>query len=478
MWDSTTKYFQRDFGMAGIGFRLKGYFSTGSVADRLKGSMFSVMVSCGPWLLTIITIAVISTFAQTRITQHELLVFRSIVSYTFGASLIFFGAVEMPLTRYLADKLYVDDRTSMKPLFDLVLMATFSIGTFLGLLFYSFFDFDPWMTLGCIYLFSVIVCVWLAMVFLSAAKNFRLITIGFFIGNLLSICASWYFGADHGLWGYVMGYVGGQSLVAVFLYTSIQFEYSGKSLYSLEFLDYFKTHRRLVFIGTLYYCGIWIDKIVFWLTPSGEHVEGLFYTNPYYDTAMFLAYVTIIPAISIFFVNVETNFYVQYSYFFRSIDSKVNLPLLHRNRDGIYQSLKRSLVNLLKLQTFVTVIIWYFADEILHGLRLPGLMVPIFRYGVIGAYLQALFIFCNIVLLYFLAEKEVLRNYAVFYFSNLIFSLVLAYGDFRYYGLGFCLSTLLTLIVSFISLNKRLRMIEVHTFMEQPMAQKGRVPLP
>lgn len=478
MWGSITKYSQRDFGMAGIGFRLKGYFNTGTVVDRVKGSMFSVMISCGPWLLTIVTIAVISAFAHTRISEHELLVFRSIISYTFGASLIFFGAMEMPLTRYLADKLYVDDRTSMKPLFDIVLMGTFCVGSLLGLLFYSFFDFDPWLTLACIYLFSVIVCVWLAMVFLSAAKNFRLITAGFFIGNILTILASWYWGRESGLWGYVMGYVVGQSIVAVFLYASIQFEYTGKSLYSLEFLDYFQKHRRLIFIGTLYYCGIWVDKVVFWLTPSGRHVEGLFYTHPYYDTAMFLAYVTIIPAISIFFVSVETNFYVQYSYFFRSIDSKVNLPLLHRNRDGIYQSLRRSLINLLKFQSFVTLIIWFFAEEILGALKLPGLMVPIFRYGVIGAYLQALFIFCNIVLLYFLAEKEVLKNYGVFYFSNLIFSLILAYGDFRYYGLGFCLSTFLTLIVSFISLNKRLKMIEVHTFMEQPMFQKGRTPLP
>jgi polysaccharide biosynthesis protein PelG len=464
--------------MAGIGFRLKGYFNTGNVADRVKGSMFSVMISCGPWLMTIITIAAISAFAQSRITEHDLLVFRSIVSYTFGASLIFFGAIEMPLTRYLADKLFIDDRTSMKPLFDLVLMGTFLLGGLLGLGFYSFFNFDPWLTLGCIYLFSVIVCIWLAMVFLSAAKNFRLISLGFLLGNLLSFLLSWFWGEHEGLWGYVMGYVVGQSIVAVFLYASIQIEYSGKSLYSLEFLDYFRNHRRLVFIGTLYYSGIWIDKIVFWLTPSGRHVEGLFYTNPYYDTAMFLAYVTIIPAISIFFVNVETNFYIQYSYFFRSIDSKVNLPLLHRNRDGIYQSLKKSLANLLKFQTFITIIIWYFAEEIFQSLNLPGLMIPIFRYGVIGAYLQALFIFCNIILLYFLAEKEVLKNYGIFYFSNFLFSLVLAYGDFRYYGLGFCLSTFVTLVASFIALNKRLRMLEVHTFMEQPMLQKRGGPLP
>lgn len=459
--------------MAGIGFRLKGYFSSVSVADRIKGSLFSVVISCGPWLMTIITIAIISVFAQKRISEHELLVFKSIISYSFAASLIYFGTIEMPLTRYLADKLYIDDKSSFKQIYTFIMMITLLVGTLFGGIFYSFFDFSFWLSLGCMLLFSVIVSVWLSMIFLSAAKNYKLISYGFIFGNILTFILSWYGGEKFGLAGYTLGYVIGQMSVSIILIASLHLEFTGREYLSFEFLSYFKKHKMLVAIGSLYYLGIWIDKIVFWFTPSGRFIEGLFYTNQFYDTSMFLAYLSIIPSIAIFFVHVETDFYLEYAYFFRSVDNKANLTLLNKNIQGIHKSLRTSLISLFKFQTFISVILWYFAHEIIVFMKLPTLMVPIFRYGILGAYLQAFFIFSNIVLLYFLAEKEVLKNYAIFFGTNLILSLITAYGDFKYYGLSYVVSCFFTFVASYVALNKRLSMINIHTFMEQPVVQKN-----
>jgi uncharacterized membrane protein len=463
------------FGMAGIGFRLKGYFSSVSMADRLKGSLYSVVISCGPWLMTILTIAFISVFASDRISEHQLLVFKSIISYSFAFSLIFFGFMEMPLTRYLADKLYIDDKSSFKQIYLLIMLFTLIFGTVCGGIFYSFFTFPFWMALACIVLFSTIVSIWLSMIFLGASKSYKLISYGFIFGSIFTFILSWASGHKFGLVGYTIGYAVGQMTVAVILFSSLYVEFAGREHLSFEFLSYFKKHRTLIFIGALYYCGIWVDKFIFWMTPSGRFVEGLFYTNLYYDTAMFLAYLSIIPALAIFFVHVETNFYMQYAYFFRSVENKENLPLLNKNIQGIHESLRTSLNSLFKFQTFISVILWYFAHEIMVALELPTLMVPIFRYGILGAYLQAFFIFCNIVLLYFLAEREVLRNYTIFFFSNMIISFISAYGDFKFYGCGYTLSCFFTLIASYIALNKRLSMISVHTFMEQPVAQKSTI---
>ncbi len=459
--------------MAGIGFRLQGYFSGVSIGDRIKGSLFSVIISCGPWLMTILTIAFISVFAQKHISEHELLVFKSLISYSFAGSLIFFGTLEMPLTRYLADKLYIEDRSSFRQVYLTIMIATLVIGTIGGSLFYSFFDWNLWLTLGSMLLFSIVVCIWLSMVFLSAAKNYKLISVSFLVGSFLTFLLSWQCGKHFGLEGYALGYICGQLTVATLLSMTLYQEFKGREYLSFEFLTYFTKFRSLIAIGCLYYLGIWIDKFIFWLSPSGRFVEGLFYTNQYYDTAMFLSYLSIIPAIAIFFVHVETNFYIHYSYFFRSIDNKVNLPVLRRNIEGIHQSLRDSLISLFKFQTFLTLILWYFSHDLIVFLGLPTLMVSIFRYGLLGAYLQSFFIFCNIVLLYFLAEKYVLRNYGIFFFSNLILSLVTAFGDFKYYGLGYTLSCFFTLVASYLSLNKRLNMIDVHTFMEQPMRHKG-----
>jgi polysaccharide biosynthesis protein PelG len=461
--------------MAGIGFKLKDYFSSISVTDRIKGSVYSVTIACGPWLMSIITIAIISIWAQRVISNHELLVFKSIISYSFAASLIFFGMIEMPITRYLADKLYIEDKSSFKYTFLFIVMITVIIGSVLGGIFYSFFEFKFWKVLGCIVLFSTIVSIWLSMVFLSAAKNFKQITYGFIFGNLLTLVVTYFSGKYYGMTGYVLGYACGQIGVAAILGSAIRLEFAGREYLSFEFLSYFKKQKTLMILGTFYYCGIWVDKFIFWLTPSGKFVEGLFYTNQFYDTAMFLAYLSIIPSIAIFFVHVETDFYMHYAYFFRSIDHKANLPFLEKNIEGINESLKRSMLSLLKFQSFISVIVWYFSHEIIVFLGLPTLMIPIFRYGLIGAYLQAFFIFCNIILLYFLAEKQVLKNYGIFFLTNMVFTYISAYGDFKFYGLGYAMSSFLTFLVSYVSLNRRLETIDVHTFMEQPVIHKPKL---
>ena len=459
--------------MAGIGFRLKGYFSSVSITDRVKGTLFSVIVSCGPWLMTILTIGCISYFAQRRISQHELLVFKSLISYSFAASLITFGAIEMPLTRYLADKLFLEDKTTFVQVFNVIMIAALVFGTIGGWIFFSFFNWGFWTTLSSVLLFPTILSIWLSMIFLTAAKNYKRIAYGFLLGNLLTFVFSWQMGGMFGLSGFVIGYVTGQMAVAVILMVSLVIEFGGRQYYSLEFTSYFGRYKSLIFIGLAYYGAIWVDKLIFWLTPTGQWVEGLFYTNQYYDTAMFLSYLTIIPSMTIFFVQVETNFYVQYSYFFRSIENKVSLYVLEKSIEGIHESLRSSLMTLFKYQTFITVIAWYFSAEIVRYMELPPLMITVFRYGLIGAYLQAFFMFCNIVLLYFLAEKEVLKNYTIFFVTNGLFALISSFGDMKYIGLGYALSSLITLILSYMALNHRLNRIGVHTFMEQPMSSKG-----
>lgn len=463
--------------MAGIGFRLKGYFSSVSVADRLKGTFFSVIVSCGPWLMTILTIAGISTLASGELKGQELLVFKCLISYSFAASLITFGAIEMPLTRYLADKLFLEDKTTFVPVFNLILIAVLVFAAILGWIFYSFFQWDFWTQLAAVLLFPTILAIWLSMIFLTAAKNFRRIAWGFVVGNVLTLGLAWALARMYGFPGVVTGYLLGQLSVAVILTVSLVLEFGNRRYFSLEFLSYFKRYKNLILVGLLYYGAIWADKFVFWLTPTGFHVEGLFYTNLFYDTAMFLSYLSIIPAVAIFFVQVETSFYVEYSYYFRAIESKSSLQVLTRHVQGIHDGLRSSLLSLFKYQTFVTIIAWYFSEEIIAALRLPALMTPVFRYGLLGAYLQAFFMFSNIVLLYFLAEKEVLRNYAVFFVSNLAFALITAQLDRRYQGIGYVVSALLTFVVSFLALNHRLGRIGLHTFMEQPLRTKGVVNL-
>lgn len=456
--------------MAGIGFKLQKYFNQGDLLQNIKGSLYSIIISSGPWLISVLTIAIVSYFAQQNIQVKELFILKSIICYTFAVSLIIFGIIEMPTTRYIADQLYKNDASTFKSLYLSIVSAIIIFSSFLGFGFYSYFPtFNLIIKLSSIAFFASVLIIWVSMMFLSAAKNYHQIVYSFILGAVISIAGSLIAGREYGLTGYVTGYCFGQYAISACLAVCVFREFKGIDYLSFEFLKYFKKCRMLIWAGLFYYLGIWIDKFIFWFGPEGEQVLELFYTNRYYDTAMFLAYITIVPSLAIFLVQVETNFYKFYSYYFHSIDRQNSLLILEENINDIVASIRKTLLNLIKIQLFITITVWYFAEEILTAIYLPSMVVAIFKYGVIGALLQALFLIINIMLLYFLSERRVLMHYFLFFALNAGLSYLSTFFDFRFYGLGYLLSSFIVLLLSLHALNKHIGQLNFFTFMSQPI---------
>lgn len=456
--------------MAGIGFRLQKYFSNTDILQNLRGTLYSIIISSGPWLISVLTIAVISFMAQKHIHIKDLFILKAIICYTFAFSLVIFGLFEMPLTRYLADQLYVNDTSTFRSLFLIIATFMLFLSSSVGYLFYSSIpELTPLIKIFAIGFFYAVLMIWLSMVFLTAAKNYHQIVFGFITGGLISIFSCFLVGKNYGLQGYVLGYCAGQVFTAIYLMSRIFKEFNTLDFISFEFLKYFKTHRILILSGLFYYLGIWIDKVIFWFGADGEKVITGFYTNRYYDTAMFLAYITVVPSLAIFMIQVETNFYKYYTYYFRSLENRNSLQVLDENIRDIIESIKKTFLNLIKIQLIITFTIWYFAEEILDFLYLPSMVSAIFKYGVIGAFLQILFLIINLILLYFLNEKTVFRNYLIFFVLNGTLSYLSTLYDVRFYGFGYLISCFVVFILSLYSLGKFFTKINFYTFMSQPI---------
>ncbi|MEK6626345.1 MAG: exopolysaccharide Pel transporter PelG, partial [Bdellovibrionota bacterium] len=127
---------------------------------------------------------------------------------------------------------------------------------------------------------------------------------------------------------------------------------------------------------------------------------------------------------------------------------------------------------LIKVQSLVYFTIWFFAADIMAFMRLPTIMVSIFRFGVLGTYFQSLFMIFNIILLYFNAQKPVLINYVVFFVTNMSLSMLSVYAGKKYYALGYALSSFITLCISYYKLNYHLQHTHEYVFMGQALNQK------
>tara|TARA_R110002072_G_scaffold1989_5_gene16650 strand:- start:104950 stop:106350 length:1401 start_codon:yes stop_codon:yes gene_type:complete len=462
--------------MAGVGFKLTKYFSKKNVSGNISGALYSVIISSGPWLITVLAVGFVTIFARDFLSHGDLTLLRSIICYTYAISLIVFGFIEMPVTRYLADKLYINDVYTFKNLYLILAASVTIILTFFGFIFYySTFEGDILTYFLTVYFLIFVALIWLAMIFLSAAKNFHPIIISFLFGGLISVLASKYFGEAYGFVGCLAGFVSGQFFTALSLSASLFLEFKGKQYHSFEITSYFKNNKRLVLVGLFYYLGIWADKAVFWYSSVGEQVRGVLYTNQYYDTAMFLSYLTIVPTLAVFLVKVETDFYIHYSYYFSSILNKKSLTFLNSAREDIVSSLRGAITVLFKIQLAVTIPVWLFASQIIIFLDLPGLMEPIFRFGVLGSFLQGNFLIFNIILLYFERKKLVLKNYFIFFILNFSLSYISIYLGVQYHGLGYASACLIVAILSYIDLNKTLNELHMRTFLGQPLDQKDMV---
>jgi uncharacterized membrane protein len=459
--------------MAGIGFKLNHYFGKRDLVKSAIGSLYSIFIATGPWLITILSLACISILVRGKISDADFNLFKSLITYCFAFSLISFGFIEMPLTRFLADKLYLKNTdnfvTTFLFLVGAITISTISIGSFI----LYWIDISLPLKIYSLFLFNGVMVTWLVMVFLSASKKYRIISLTFLFGSVVSVLSCVVLGARMGVEGYLLGFTLGHILIAFVLSCVFYFEFDQTELNYIDLDYYFKRHRNLVFVGFIYYLGVWVDKFVFWWGGHGEQIVGFIYNRPIYDSAMFISYLTVVPSFAVFLVGVETRFYVRYRNYFQSIDAKKNLFFLEEAIKDMIRSLRNTGLWLIKIQCFCTLIAWYFSDDIIRLIGLPSVVIPIFKYGVLGAFFHVLFLFINIVLLYFENEKEVLINYTVFFVTNFLFSFLTHSGDIKYQGLGYVLACFLTLMISYIQLNRKLFETNYSVFMKQGITGVG-----
>lgn len=167
--------------MAGIGFKLQKLFQEDYFSSRLKAYAFAGLVTSGPWLIVILTIAVtqwLTTFLSIA-SFEERTTFNLVVSYSFIFSQVLLGIQQLVVTRYLADCFYEKRYEDLFPAFLGMTKMTMALGSIVFLIFLSFSKL-PFLLNGLIFiLFMTINLIWVHFLFLSAAKFYQSVAYSF-----------------------------------------------------------------------------------------------------------------------------------------------------------------------------------------------------------------------------------------------------------------------------------------------------------
>ncbi|MFA7002132.1 MAG: exopolysaccharide Pel transporter PelG, partial [Candidatus Omnitrophota bacterium] len=286
--------------MAGIGFNLQKILENDTYFASFKAYFYSAVIAAGPWILSILTLFSLTYFAPDNISLYEVMSFRGVIIYIFAFSLIAVGLFQFPLTRYLADRLFLGERETVLPVFNAAALVLVVMQLASGLLYVALGEGDWHTGILAVMVYIAVSMIWLCMIFLSALKAYRTIAASYLAGSALAIGSSLVLGHERGLDGYLLGYLAGHLLIVVLWSARLYREFRSPYLFDFQFLSFTWKNKRLMATGFLYALGIWIDKIVFWLSPQATQVAPLLRLMPLYDSATFLAYLTMIPSLCLF----------------------------------------------------------------------------------------------------------------------------------------------------------------------------------
>lgn len=461
--------------MAGIGFRLQKLLLSDNISSLAMAYGYSAIIASGPWMLSMLSLIGIGLFMTASPvspgeTDLPINIFCTVITYAYAGTNILGGLMHLGVSRYVADRLYSNEIDRILPAFLYSASAILLLGLGCAGSLLVFSGLPPAEAISVFIIFQSLSLTWLAMLFLSAAKGYGQIVWGFLganvLGVILSIAGYGYYGLNGAFFGYALG----QFSLAMWLSWRIFSEFPSYAPLNHELPAYLWKNRLLAATGFLFNLGIWIDKIIVWYSPEGREVTGLFRCSNVYDISLFFAYLTTIPAMSLFIIRVETSFYKNYSIYFNAVICGGALSAIERGKQKIVESLKLSVERILTTQGVFTLFLIVIAPWLADMFNLASSAVPILRWALLAAFLQVLLLFLFIFFLYFDWKIRAFALAAMFCGCNATFTWTsLAWGD-EFLGLGYLFALLLTLCIGIIIFVQAMNNLEYETFAKQQMS--------
>lgn len=456
--------------MAGIGFEIKKILRRDSYLAMFSAYAYAGIIGSGPWVLSILGVLIIGLFSLGVVLPHVLITqFQVTITHLIAMSLILTGFLQLGFTRYIADRLFEKNTDAILPNFIGAIFITTLISGLIGmaLALFAFPEQDAVYRLLLIANFVVLCNIWIATIFLSGMKNYKAILVLYTIGYGFAVVTAIIlrgFGLNGLLSGMLLGHftlMSGMMLLIIRSYPSNHF-------IEFDFLRKKRMFASLIWTGFFFNLGVWIDKYIFWYTPStGKSVIGVFHASLIYDLPIFLAYLSIIPGMAVFLVRMETDFVGFYQKFYDAVRDGGTLDYIEEMRDEMVETARQGIFEIIKIQAMAVLIVFVAAPALLRIIGISQYYLSLLYVDVVAAGLQVVFLGIMNVLFYLDKRVIALILTALFAALNLVFSLLSIQLGANWYGYGFAVSLLITVVVGLYWLDRKLAILEYETFMLQ-----------
>lgn len=457
--------------MAGIGFELRKLLEKDSYFGLFQAYTYAGIISSGPWVLSIIGILFVGFVSLGVVYPHAAIVqFQVSVTYLIMSSLILTGFIQLGFTRFIADTLFQKQDELVLPNFGGVLLIVTTISGLVGMaaIYLFFHDVTLQYRLLMLSCFVMLCAIWVAAIFMSGMKQYKEIVVLFAIGYTVTVLGAVLL-RRYGLEGLMLGFGIGHfvllfGMVMLILRT---FPMQG-TVVSFEFLRPGAMYTSLVWAGFLYNMAVWADKLMFWFYPfTSQHIIGPLRASLIYDFPIFLAYLAIIPGMAVFLVRIETDFVEYYEKFYDAVREGGSLDHIMNMRDNMLFTVRQGLFEIVKIQAIAALLVFVLGEKLLNWLGISTLYLPLFYVDVVAAGLQVVLLGILNIFFYLDKRRIVVWLCVLFLIANVALTALSLYLGASFYGYGFALSLLITVLAGMYLLSRKLDLLEYETFMLQ-----------
>lgn len=458
--------------MAGIGFELRKLLQKDSYLGLCQAYAYAGIISSGPWVLSIIGVLLVGFFSlgvvfpQTLITQ-----FQVSVTYLILSSLILTGFIQLAFTRFIADTLFRKQDDVVVPNFNGLLLLVSGVGGLFGIfaLFFLFSGLGMFYQMLMLSGFVILCAIWVATIFLSGMKQYKQIVMLFGAGYATTFASALLL-RPLGMEGLLLGFVFGHlvllgGMVGLILRT---YPLRDDEIIAFDFLRPGTMYLTLAWAGFLYNLAVWTDKLMFWFYPdTSQHIIGPLRASLIYDLPIFLAYLAIIPGMAVFLVRIETDFVEYYEKFYDSVRGGGSLEQIENLRDNMLFAIRQGLFEIFKIQAIAVILIFVLGEKLLAWIGISTLYLPLLHVDVVAVGLQVVLL--GILNIFFYLDKRVIVTglCLLFLVSNAAFTWLSLQLGASFYGYGFAVSLLITVLAGMRLLTRKLDVLEYETFMLQ-----------
>ncbi|MBR6151357.1 MAG: exopolysaccharide Pel transporter PelG [Lachnospiraceae bacterium] len=451
--------------MAGIGIKLTKIFGKETITTNLIGFGYSTMVTVAPMFVIIGNILLMSYFLRFDVTgYHGRNLFAATILYIFIFSLLSASPYNAVISRYLSDVIYDETYDDILPCYYTGLAVTIGTACLFGIpfciwerivgkvaMYYVFTGFCGYIAL---------VLVFYSMLYLSICKDYSKISLFFFTGMLAAFLLSflfvrgWHFEVSYGM---LLALTIGFALTAIMEMATIRRYFQRNNNSYKKVLGYFKRYWKLIAINFCYTLGLYIHNFVFWNTKLQMVVVKSFIMAPTYDVATCIAMFTNISATVIFIARIEMYFHERYKAYSEAVTGGRWMDV-QNTKNRMFRQLSTELMNLVRLQFIISVVIFLLMLIFLPRFGFAGLVLQIYP-SLAAGYFILFVMYSEIILLYYYNDLNgAVITSAIFCLVTFLVSIFATHLPAIWYGLGVIVGSFTGFIIAYL----RLRWVERH----------------